>query len=189
MSSFSNLKGRLPRWAPLALIALLVFIICSAILLLLSANKEVSSDKELIKNSYDITELEETLSKELLAKVESNPHKDYQTELSFTSFVELTANEFCLTSNFDCSEIKSQKLEKIPAVNANALSYYLDQNLAVVIVSDSSTLVIYGANYEIPSYLSFTADQKDFDSYGYISKVELFNHLTGSESFYTFSPV
>ena len=185
MSRLASLKERLPRWFPLALIALVILIVSAVILLLLSNN----NDKELIDNSYDVYELEETLSDKLTEEVKNNPHKDYQTELPYTSFVELTAEEFCLTSNFECPDILSQKLVKIPAINPNALSYYLDQNLAVVIVSDSSTLVIYGANYEIPSYLSFTTDQQFFDNFGYISKTKLFNNLTGSEAFYTYSPV
>ena len=179
-------RPKLPRWILIVSIAVIVMIIVSVVILLLSP-KGNKTQEEIDNLSYDITELEETLTEKLSTAAQNNPHKDYQTKLMATTFADLTANSFCLASNFSCPDILSKKTTKIPAVNSNALNYYLDQDLVVVIVSESSTLVVYGALYDIPAYLTFTTDQTDFDEYGYISRSDLFSRLTGSESFYTYN--
>lgn len=158
-------RPKLPRWITFTLITVVVLIIISAIILLLSPKND-KTQEEIDKLSYDVTELEESLTESLSSAIKNNPYKDYQTKLSSTTFVDLTANQFCLTSNFSCPDIMSKKTTKISAINSNALNYYLDQNLAVIIVSDTSTTVVYGALYNIPTYLTFTTDQTNFDEYG-----------------------
>lgn len=176
---------RLPRWLPIALVIFGILVISAIVILLLSSKDQLTQEeKEIDAKTYDITDLDETLTDSFAAAAEKNPNKDYQTEISETKFSDLTAKEFCSTQKFSCSNILKQKLTKIPATNSNALNYYLDHNFAVIITFGSTTTVIYGALYDIPNYLTFNPTQTDFDDYGYKSKVEIFNHLTGSETFY-----
>ena len=182
-----NLK--LPRQTPLILIGVgLLFVSVITVLLLSPKDPRTEEEKLADELSFDVTEETETIPDSISSTINNNPHKDYQTDLTETKYFGLTAQEFCSSLHTSCTNIMSQKLTKITVINSNILNYYLDQGLAIIISSPAKTTVIYGALYSIPSYIVFTIDQTDFDSYTYASRVDLFNNLTGSETFYTINP-
>ncbi|MBR3320150.1 hypothetical protein IKG20_02495 [Candidatus Saccharibacteria bacterium] len=184
-----NPRTKLPLRFIIPLIIFGILIISVVVIFILSPKDQPSEEEtEFDTNVYDVTDLDETMSDSFANATKSNPYNEYETTISETKFSDLTAQEFCTSQNLSCSNILSQSLTKIPAINSNALNYYLDNNFAVVIVSSDSTTIIYGAIYTTPVYLTFSTTQTDYDDYGYKSKVEIFNQLTGSEAFYTFSP-
>ena len=182
---------KLPRWFPLVAIVLGILIVSAVIVLLITSPKQEQlsdEDREFLENSRDITEFDETLSDQLMAATQKDAYKDYQTELNYTKFATLTAEEFCNTINISCSNILSKNLTKITTLSPNILNYYLDNDYIVIISSGSSSTIIFGAVHSTPVYLTFSPSDKDFDEYNYVSKVDLFNPLTGSETFSVFKP-
>lgn len=186
-NEFQNNKPRIPRWIFFAIFIFIIVIV--AIILLWPKDPTIKEEQEIDAATYDITDLDETLSDTLSASVENSPHKDYQTELEETKHFGLTPNELCAKLSVSCLEFKNFKnfknLSKISPINSNALNYYLDNNYIVIISSSTSLQIIYGALYSISSYSVFDLSSSDLDGYNYASRIDIFNHLTGSEEFYT----
>jgi len=178
-------RFRRSRWMPIILIFIAPALIIGVVIYFLTRETTSPEEQEFNNSAYDITETEETLTSSLAAAAERNPHKDYQTDLSETKFSDLTASEFCANQGFSCSNILSQSLNTIPAINSNALDYYLDKGFTVVIDHGPYSTVVYGALHDMPNYVIFSTNQRDFSGFNYASKAELFNGLTGYESFYT----
>ncbi len=177
---------KLPRWLLLATIAFGVIILLAIVILKKGTPAPLSyEEQEFQNNAHDITETPETLSDSLISAIQHNPYKDYQTSSSETKFSNLTARELCSRANLTCSDLFLQHFTEVPAINPNALDYYLDNSLVVFIITKTSTTIIYGALRDIPNYLIISSTQKDFDGYNYLSASELFDPLTGTESFYT----
>ena len=99
-----NLRAKLPRQTPIFLI-IIGLIVVSVVIVLLFAFRDprTEEEKQIDELTYDVTDIDETLSDTLSSAVNNDPNKDYQTNFSETKYFNLTAEALCSTLHISCA--------------------------------------------------------------------------------------
>lgn len=140
---------------------------------------------------YDASILPETLTSQMAAAVANNEYKDYETTISTTAYLQYSTGQICLMIGAPCRSLGSpadrSNLKKVPALNSNALDYYLDQDNIVIMQTGETPLtmlIIYARNNSL--YSVFNPADPEYLLYS--TRMDIFNSLVEVPTFYTFKP-
>jgi len=212
-SSENKAKKRTPNWFVPILVVPFFIIVCLLIILIVIIESDYGPsggafgdngaldgsdviekdviDEEFYENAFDETGDAETLNDDFAQAASQNEYANYVSELTEpTMYATISSQNICNALNIDCASllypVADSKFEKVTALNANSLDYYLDKNNIVIMlanyeVSDNtSPLIIYARADSF--YLAFYADNT-FETL-YLTRSQVFNGIIGIPEFY-----
>ena len=166
-------------------------------------NENAAEDGAIDLAGYsDATNQSEELNAHLAALLKGEPHLDYISNTELLQYSSMSPEE--ITHNFGL-KIDDEKIEIIGnnyttlwAMNSNILNYYLDNGQIAVIYAkgdypfsaEGRTIVVYGGRPADALYYIYPYTE---NSYGYkydiVTKLELFESMTGAEEFKVLTPL
>lgn len=159
-------------------VVLLIVIAVVAVLVLPRVFSNVQDGSNLTDKDFeadldaynDAVNMKEKLNSSYAAEAAKDSHADYHSKNSYSSLIASTPADICKRLVVKCSQLSEPSnvvaFNSISALNANSMSYYLDQGHILVMTAKGEypfseageSVVIFAVNYSFGmSFMTFTA--------------------------------